>query len=240
MHNWFETVIDCVKLWPADTCKVDFLGVEHCWLLLLVRRMMNWRLQYIKFPTSCVLISVKTPLLSVLWWLCDVWPRPYLSSAHYRDKINLAVLVLREKGELTKLETKWWYTKGECGNKKSTSKKVGTQHAALLSVVRALVLCFVPIVAGTVSIWPCWSYVRMGSSPSLRPNGGIQRENVVRKPPPKRWDQCDILDWFLQMMIFDIMPVQFASGRISCDVYCFCHEQRYKEFRSVTSVNYIS
>lgn len=33
---------------------------------------------------------------------------------HYRDKIGLAVLLLRESGDLQKLHKKWWYDKGEC------------------------------------------------------------------------------------------------------------------------------
>jgi hypothetical protein len=38
---------------------------------------------------------------------------PYFSC---RSKLNIAVLELREKGFLHKLEEKWWYSKGECGN----------------------------------------------------------------------------------------------------------------------------
>jgi hypothetical protein len=33
----------------------------------------------------------------------------------FRDDINLAVLALSEKGELKKLENKWWYDRGQCG-----------------------------------------------------------------------------------------------------------------------------
>ena len=39
-----------------------------------------------------------------------------------RDRINLAVLSLREKGELQKLEKKWWYDKGQCGGDATASK----------------------------------------------------------------------------------------------------------------------
>ena len=31
-----------------------------------------------------------------------------------REKINLAVLKLREDGVLQKLHKRWWYDKGEC------------------------------------------------------------------------------------------------------------------------------
>ena len=36
--------------------------------------------------------------------------------------INLAVLILREKGELHKLEKKWWYDKGQCGQPDKVSE----------------------------------------------------------------------------------------------------------------------
>ncbi|VDM97753.1 unnamed protein product, partial [Thelazia callipaeda] len=32
----------------------------------------------------------------------------------YKDHINLAILALQERGELKKLENKWWYDRGEC------------------------------------------------------------------------------------------------------------------------------
>ena len=32
-----------------------------------------------------------------------------------RESIGIAVLKLREDGELQKLHKKWWYDKGECG-----------------------------------------------------------------------------------------------------------------------------
>ncbi|MBN3277979.1 GRIA1 protein, partial [Polyodon spathula] len=39
-----------------------------------------------------------------------------------RTPVNLAVLKLNEQGILDKLKNKWWYDKGECGNKDSASK----------------------------------------------------------------------------------------------------------------------
>lgn len=32
----------------------------------------------------------------------------------FRDAVNLAVLSLKEDGELTKLKNKWWYDRTEC------------------------------------------------------------------------------------------------------------------------------
>lgn len=34
----------------------------------------------------------------------------------FREPISLAVLELREGGELQKLHKRWWYDKGECGS----------------------------------------------------------------------------------------------------------------------------
>ncbi|XP_038652108.1 glutamate receptor 1a isoform X2 [Scyliorhinus canicula] len=39
-----------------------------------------------------------------------------------RNRVNLAVLKLSEQGILDKLKNKWWYDKGECGSKDSSSK----------------------------------------------------------------------------------------------------------------------
>lgn len=33
---------------------------------------------------------------------------------NFREPVGLAVLQLRESGELTKLHKKWWFDKGEC------------------------------------------------------------------------------------------------------------------------------
>lgn len=37
-----------------------------------------------------------------------------LFKKNFRDHINLAILALQERGELKKLENKWWYDRGEC------------------------------------------------------------------------------------------------------------------------------
>ncbi len=38
----------------------------------------------------------------------------YATAIVYRDHINLAILALQERGELKKLENKWWYDRGQC------------------------------------------------------------------------------------------------------------------------------
>lgn len=53
--------------------------------------------------------SILMPFESVIKW---IFP-PSLHS-HCRDPINLAVLHLKETGELAKLQNKWWYEKTEC------------------------------------------------------------------------------------------------------------------------------
>ncbi len=42
--------------------------------------------------------------------------------------MTLAVLELRENGELQKLENKWWIDKGECGKEGGAKKKVSKGH----------------------------------------------------------------------------------------------------------------
>jgi hypothetical protein len=37
-----------------------------------------------------------------------------VSRDYCRDSVGLAVLLLREAGDLQKLHKKWWYDKGEC------------------------------------------------------------------------------------------------------------------------------
>lgn len=45
-----------------------------------------------------------------------IWPSPH------RDPINLAVLSLKENGELIKLRNKWWYDKTECNLNKDNQE----------------------------------------------------------------------------------------------------------------------
>ncbi|XP_046575050.1 glutamate receptor-like isoform X1 [Haliotis rubra] len=53
-----------------------------------------------------------------------------------RDEINIAVLELREIGELHKLRKKWWYDKGKCGD--VDGSKDATQSALTLSNVSGI------------------------------------------------------------------------------------------------------
>ncbi|KAK2192982.1 hypothetical protein NP493_19g11001 [Ridgeia piscesae] len=54
-----------------------------------------------------------------------------------RDRVTLAVLMLREKGVLHKLEKKWWFDLGECG-KDTTGKKGDTTSSLKLQNVAGI------------------------------------------------------------------------------------------------------
>ena len=49
-----------------------------------------------------------------------------------RDKINLAVLSLKESGELTKLVNRWWYDRTECrhGDKQDSRNELTLSNVA--------------------------------------------------------------------------------------------------------------
>jgi len=53
-----------------------------------------------------------------------------------REPVSLAVLLLRETGELQKLHKKWWYDKGECASE--TDGKGSSQSALTLSNVAGI------------------------------------------------------------------------------------------------------
>lgn len=42
-------------------------------------------------------------------------------SLSFRGSLNLAILYLQEKGELKRLENKWWYDRGQCDQGMSVS-----------------------------------------------------------------------------------------------------------------------
>ncbi len=47
-----------------------------------------------------------------------------LFTSYCRERVSLAILVLRENGVLQMLKKKWWYDKGECGNSIASGDKV--------------------------------------------------------------------------------------------------------------------
>lgn len=51
-----------------------------------------------------------------------------------RDEINLAVLHLKENGELAKLQHKWWYEKTECKNDKDNSSATSANELSLTNL----------------------------------------------------------------------------------------------------------
>ncbi|XP_076446346.1 glutamate receptor-like [Babylonia areolata] len=64
-----------------------------------------------------------------------------------KDPLNYAVLELREKGYLAKWETVWWIQKGECENKRNSSKE-GAQSALTLQNVAGI---FYILIGGLVT-----------------------------------------------------------------------------------------
>ncbi|XP_076447090.1 glutamate receptor 2-like [Babylonia areolata] len=55
-----------------------------------------------------------------------------------KQNINIAVLELAEIGELYKLEQKWWYDKGKCGDTTASKDAAGKQSALTLSNVSGI------------------------------------------------------------------------------------------------------
>ncbi|BFZ14897.1 hypothetical protein BsWGS_17936 [Bradybaena similaris] len=55
-----------------------------------------------------------------------------------RHNINIAILTLKEKGELIKLKQKWWFDKGQCGDQSASKESTGTQSALTLSNVSGI------------------------------------------------------------------------------------------------------
>ena len=54
--------------------------------------------------------------------LCSNTVSMFKYYVYVRDKLNFAVLELREKGILAQWEKHWWIDKGECDPKKGSSK----------------------------------------------------------------------------------------------------------------------
>ncbi|XP_067118229.1 glutamate receptor 1-like isoform X2 [Centruroides vittatus] len=64
--------------------------------------------------------------------------------SNLRDRLNLAVLTMLEKGDLARLENKWWYDRSECRNGDS---KESSQNELTLSNVAG---CFYILVGGCI------------------------------------------------------------------------------------------
>ncbi|VDN92969.1 unnamed protein product [Brugia pahangi] len=64
--------------------------------------------EYANTRKPCDTMKVGSNLNSVGYGVATPFGSPY------KDHINLAILALQERGELKKLENKWWYDRGEC------------------------------------------------------------------------------------------------------------------------------
>jgi glutamate receptor, ionotropic, invertebrate len=65
-----------------------------------------------------------------------------------RDKLNLAILQMREEGFLDELKMRWWYDKSECGNQGST--KDSSQNA--LNLINVAGIFYILIVGLVMSV----------------------------------------------------------------------------------------
>lgn len=69
--------------------------------------------------------GVATPLGSPLRFDFAVEGKDFITKTNLnRDAVNLAVLSLKENGELTKLMNKWWYDRTECKHDKQVSETI--------------------------------------------------------------------------------------------------------------------
>uniref|UniRef100_A0A8R1Y4U7 Glutamate receptor 1 n=2 Tax=Onchocerca TaxID=6281 RepID=A0A8R1Y4U7_ONCVO len=64
--------------------------------------------EYANTRKPCDTMKVGSNLNSIGYGVATPFGSPY------KDHINLAILALQERGELKKLENKWWYDRGEC------------------------------------------------------------------------------------------------------------------------------
>ncbi|CAL1544184.1 unnamed protein product, partial [Lymnaea stagnalis] len=106
-----------------------------------------------------------------------------------RHNINIAVLTLKEKGELIKLTQKWWFDKGQCGDQSVSKESTGTQSALTLSNVSGIF----HILIGGLVLSMLTSSLEYLIQRKLR----IRRKNIAKKatknytlpvppPPPRR------------------------------------------------------
>uniref|UniRef100_A0A915C7P8 Ionotropic glutamate receptor C-terminal domain-containing protein n=1 Tax=Parascaris univalens TaxID=6257 RepID=A0A915C7P8_PARUN len=64
--------------------------------------------EYANTRKPCDTMKVGANLNSVGYGVATPFGSPY------KDQINLAILALQERGEMKKLENKWWYDRGQC------------------------------------------------------------------------------------------------------------------------------
>jgi hypothetical protein len=98
------------------------------------------------------------------------------------------VLILREEGELSTLETKWWYDKGECGNKKSSSVKVSLPMQVLLRLLPVAFFTATRHHQLAQAFERRWNLLHSNSRTRVSSCHGVHGVSVQianRSPPPK-------------------------------------------------------
>lgn len=140
---------------------------------------MGWQLLYSHLCGSCLIF--KCPVDILLQFPIFL----------HSDPINLAVLTLKENGELTKLKNKWWYDRTECRHDKqdasrnelSLSNVAGIFYILIGGLLVALVVALFEFCLKGQSTNP----QRM----SLEPPGMKNKSNMTVQPPPPPRDLYD-------------------------------------------------
>lgn len=135
-----------------------------------------------------------------------------------RDPINLAVLTLKENGELTKLKNKWWYDRTECRH----DKQDASRNELSLSNVAGIFYILIGglLVALVVALFEFCFKGQSNGSPRMDPTGMKNKPNMVAQPPPPPRDLYDngrvgvSSSFFIHMGSFIKSPVSFSTFRL--------------------------
>ncbi|KAK0060625.1 glutamate receptor 3 [Biomphalaria pfeifferi] len=106
-----------------------------------------------------------------------------------RNEINIAVLTLKEKGELIKLQQKWWYDKGKCGDQSVSKESTGTQNALTLSNVSGI---FHILIGGLVlaMVTSSLEYFIQRKLRKRRSHLKMSKSYILPNPPPPPQRLC--------------------------------------------------
>lgn len=115
----------------------------------------------------------------------------YFNEPNHRDPINLAVLTLKENGELSKLKNKWWYDRTECRH----DKQDASRNELSLSNVAGIFYILIGglLVALIVALFEFCSKGQT-NNPQLishEPPGMKNKPNIAVQPPPPPRDLYD-------------------------------------------------
>ncbi|XP_076468083.1 glutamate receptor 2-like [Babylonia areolata] len=97
-----------------------------------------------------------------------------------RHNINIAVLELAEIGELYKLEQKWWYDKGKCGDTTASKDTSGKKSALTLSNVSGIF----HILIGGLVLSMITSSIEYVVQRHLKARAAAKKNHKCNTPPP--------------------------------------------------------